>query len=168
MCNYPHSRDMGIAARPHKVFHVERPQFKPEQDRPQTKVRPQFKPEQDRPQTKVRGPRPQGRPRGPWVPNNMAVKSQIAELPALLLGDLSPEMKEEAVEKAAKHLRAVQNFVKEQSALLKRYSSAYEKMIEATMAASSTSEEYEPENPAYDEQDDQEQEQEHEQEDPVD
>ena len=133
-CNYTHPRDLGIAPQPHKVNQLERPQFKPEQDRSQTKAMP-------------RGPRPQGNPRGPWVPNNLAIKSQIAELPALLLGEATPEVKEEAVKKAAKHLKAVQKFLDEQTILLKRYSSAYEKMIEATMAASSTSEETPQDNP---------------------
>ena len=89
---------------------------------------------------KVDQRRPPFKPRGPCVPNNMALQKQIAELPTLLLGEATPEVKEEAVKKAAKHLKAVQKFLDEQTILLKRYSSAYEKMIEATMAASSTSE----------------------------
>lgn len=148
-CNYPHPRALGIAPQPHKVNQLERPQFKPEQDRSQTRV------DQRRPPFKPHGPRPQGKPRAPWVPNNLSLKSQIAELPSLLLGESAPEVKEEAVKKAAKHFKAAMKFLKEQETLLNLYCSAYGKLLEAESSTSNNSEEtpqdnpdeYDPENP---------------------
>jgi len=89
---------------------------------------------------KPHGPRHHGKPRAPWVPNNLALKRQIAELPALLLGESAPEVKEEAVKKAAKHFKAAMKFLKEQETLLKLYCSAYEKLLEAESSTSNNSE----------------------------
>jgi phage terminase small subunit len=70
----------------------------------------------------------------------LALKRQIAELPALLLGESAPEVKEEAVKKAAKHFKAAMKFLKEQETLLKLYCSAYEKLLEAESSTSNNSE----------------------------